>query len=159
MKIIEKLDEFVDTNDGPIHQISGGEPQSSNNKKTMSNMTTDQSVDMKTSSQSMAFNWGLGYFSGPILESEDIKENILDKKQYNAFDLLNIDEDAPLPSDDTENIEYLDKTKYYVSVFNDYFDDNEKITAFNYLLNNLDLSTIDNKYKSNIIKTLKNKLS
>jgi hypothetical protein len=159
MEIKNKLDEFIDTLDGPIHQISGDEPQSSNNKKSMSNKTTDQSADMKTSPQTMAFNWGLGYFSGPILESEDIKENILDKKQYNAFDLLNIDEDAPLPEDETENIEYLEKTKYFISVFNDYFDDNEKITAFNYLLKNLDLSTIDNKYKSNIIKTLKNKLS
>lgn len=159
MKIKNKLDEFIDTLDGPIHQISGDEPQVSINKKTMSNKTSDQSADMRTAAQTMAFNWGLGYFSGPILENEEIKENILDKKQYNAFDLLNIDEDAPLPEDDSENIEYLDKTKYFISVFNDYFDDNEKITAFNYLLNNLDLSTIDNKYKSNILKTLKNKLS
>lgn len=155
------INEFVETVNGAVRQISGDAPKNDPNSYSETSKTSDEIVD-KISTPNMSpwgTSFGLGYITGPVFEGEIngdniIDEQVIDKSTLSAFDLLSVNEEAP-SVDDTEDGEYIERTKYFITIFNDFFDDEEKVKSLNLLFKNIDLQIIDDKYKKSILDNFK----
>ena len=155
------MNEFVETVNGVVQQIKGGVPEIDDDSLSSSNKTSDE-IEQQMTTKNMA-PWGtgigLGYITGPVFEGndKDIVENVIDKNKVSALDLLTMDEDAPSADEDDES-EYVDRTKKFAEIFNDFFDDEEKMKALNILFARLHIYDIDGKYKKSLLNKFKDKL-
>ena len=73
------------------------------------------------------------------------------------MDLLSIDEDAPSADEDDES-EYVDRSKKFTQLFNDFFDEEEKVKSLNILFDRLHIYDIDSKYKKSLLNKFRDKL-
>lgn len=155
------MNEFVETVNGVIQQIKGGVPEIDDDSLSSSNKTSDE-LQQQMSTRNMS-PWnaaiGLGYMTGPVFEGEDkdIVENVIDRNKVSALDLLTMDEDAPSASEDDES-EYVERTKTFANLFNDFFDEEEKMKALNILFDRLHIYDIEGKYKKSLLNKFKDKL-
>lgn len=153
------IKEFIDTVDGVVKQISGDEPENDSNVLSSSNKTSDEVQPAISAVGMTPWNsaFGLGYMTGTIMEGEDkVAEQVLSKK-VSALDLLKMNEEAPDVSED-DDAEYVEKTKYFIEVFNNFFDDEEKVKSIKMLFEKLFLSDIDDRYKKSLLNLFKDKL-
>jgi hypothetical protein len=155
------MNEFVETVNGVVQQIKGGVPEIDDDSYSATNKTSDE-IQPGISVRNMS-PWntaiGLGYMTGPVFEGTDkeIKENVIDKHRVSALDLLSIDEDAPSADEDDES-EYVDRSKKFTQLFNDFFDEEEKVKSLNILFDRLHIYDIDSKYKKSLLNKFRDKL-
>jgi hypothetical protein len=156
------MNEFVETVNGVVQQIKGGIPEIDDDTLSSSNKTSDEIADKISvrGNSPWSSNVGLGYITGgPVFESndKDIIENVIDRNKVSALDLLTMDEDAPSADEDDES-EYIDRTKKFAELFNDFFDDEEKMKSLNILFDRLHIYDIEGKYKKSLLNKFKDKL-
>lgn len=149
----KKLNEFVNKDMSPI---SGGIPEY-NPSQVFSTKTSDE-MSPVVSQPSMYPNYvGLGYITEDETEKLQ-KENVISRDNISAFDILNKEEDnVELPDIyDLTNKTLVPKLHSLVLTLN--ADDNEidKVAIFSEFISKVKLSGIDNKYKKQLLKKLKN---
>lgn len=148
----KEINEFVKDDMTPI---SGDIPKY-NPSQVYSSKTSDEVNSMVNQNTKHPNYYGLGY----ITEDEDEtlqSENVIPKtSEINAFDIFNKN-DIELPDIyDITNRTLVPKLHSLVAILNS--DDNEidKVAIFSEFISKVKLNTIDNKYKKELLKKLKN---
>ena len=149
----KKLNEFVNKDMSPI---SGDIPEY-NPSQVFSTKTSDEMTPTIGQPTKYPSYYSLGY----ITEDESDKlqrENVISRDNVSAFDILNREEDnVELPDIyDLTNKTLVPKLHSLVLTLN--ADDNQidKVAIFSEFISKVKLSGIDNKYKKQLLKKLKN---